>query len=542
MVTLNKTYIFGHKKPDTDSVMSAISLSYLKNKIGENTIPKILGDINKETQFALNYFNLKVPEYLNDVKLQLKDIDYHKNFVIKDTDSIYNGYQKMLEGSLTGLPVVDGKGYFTGLITIKDLSHVIINENADDLYTSYDNLLHVLKGEEVLRIGTEIVGHILVAAYRTATFMHNVQLKKDTILIVGDRHSIIEYAVNSGVRMIILSGDSEIKEEHIEIAKRNGVNIIRTPYTTYHITRLIGLTNYIKTMIRSYNPAKFENTEFVDNVIDINNRLKHTNYPIVDRYNKCLGLLKITDLSEKHPKKVILVDHNEKLQSVEGIEEAEILEIIDHHNLGSITTNVPINFRNMAVGSTCTIIYILFKEREVEIPKEIAGALLSGILSDTLILKSPTATVRDMEAVHDLANIAGIDYKEYGMSLLKAGTSLDGMSKEDVLYNDFKIYTVEDKNFAIGQFFTMNFDEIEKDLEEYIHVLDEVSEANNYHFVALYVTDIIKNGSYIIFNTRGKDIMELAYNINDIPQGYFIKGCVSRKKHVVPIIMSIFEN
>ena len=538
---MRKTFIFGHKKPDTDSVMSAISLSYLKNKLGENTVPKVLGDINKETQFALNYFNLKVPEYLNDVKLQLKDVDFHKNFLIKETDSIYNGYQKMLEAGLTGLPVVDEKGYFTGLITIKDLSHVIVNENAEDLYTSYDNLLHVLKGEEIIRNDNQIVGRLLVAAYRSTTFMQNIKLKEDMILIVGDRHSIIEYAVYSKVKMIILSGDSEIKDIHLEIAKKNGVNIIRTPYSTYHITRLVSLSNYIKTMVRSYNPTKFENTEFVANVIDINNRLKHTNYPIVDRRNKCLGLLKITDLSEKHPKKVILVDHNEKLQSVEGIEEAEILEIIDHHNLGSITTNSPINFRNMAVGSTCTIVYTLFKERNIEIPREIAGAMLSGILSDTLILKSPTATIKDITAVHELAAIAEVDYKKYGMSLLKAGTSLVGMTKEDVLYNDFKIYTVEDKTFAIGQFFTMNFDEIEKDLNEYIHVLDEVAEANNYNLVALFVTDIIKNGSYVIFNTKGKDIIELAYGINYIPEGYFINGCVSRKKHVVPMIMDVLE-
>lgn len=539
---MSKTYIFGHKKPDSDSVMSAIGLSYLKNKLGENTVPKVLGDINKETQYALDYFNLKTPEYLNDVKLQIKDIDYHKNFLIKENDSIYNGYQKMLESGLTGIPVVDEKGYFVGLITIKDLSHVIVNENAEALYTSYNNLLHVLKGEEILRIDEEILGQILVAAYRSTTFLQNVKLKKETILIVGDRHSIIEYAVESGVKLIILSGDSEIKEKHIEIARKNGVNIIRTPYTTYHITRLVSLTNYIKTMIRSYNPTKFENTEFVANVIDINNRLKHTNYPIVDRHNKCLGLLKITDLSEKHPKKVILVDHNEKLQSVEGIEEANILEIIDHHNLGSITTTSPINFRNMAVGSTCTIVYTLYKERKVEIPSSIAGALLSGILSDTLILKSPTATTRDVEAVNELASIAGVDYRKYGMSLLKAGTSLEGMTKEDVLYNDFKIYTVEDKNFAIGQFFTMNFEEIAQDMDEYVHVLDEVSESNNYNLVALFVTDIIRNGSYVIFNTRGKDTMELAYGVNNIPQGYFLPGCVSRKKHVVPMIMPIFEN
>ena len=539
---MSKTFIFGHKKPDTDSVMSAISLSYLKNKLGDNTVPKVLGDINKETQFALDYFNLKVPEYLNDVKLQLKDIDYHKNFFIRENDSIYSGYQKMLEGGLTGLPVVNEQGYFTGLITIKDLSHVIVNENGDELYTSYENLLHVLKGEEILKFDNEMLGRILVASYRSTTFMQNVKLEKDMILIVGDRHSIIEYAVESGVKLIILSGDSEIKDVHIEIAKRNGVNIIRSPYTTYHITRLVSLTNYIKTMVRSYNPTKFENTEFVANVVDINNRLKHTNYPIVDRRNRCLGLLKITDLSEKHPKKVILVDHNEKLQSVEGLEEAEILEIIDHHNLGSITTTSPINFRNMAVGSTCTIVYTLFKEREVDIPREIAGALLSGILSDTLILKSPTATIKDIEAVHELASIAGVDYKKYGMMLLKAGTSLVGMTKEDVLYNDFKLYTVGEKNFAVGQFFTMNFEEIERDLDQYIHVLDEVALANNYNLVALFVTDIIKNGSYVIFNTKGRDVIELAYSINNIPQGHFISGCVSRKKHVVPMIMPIFEN
>lgn len=539
---MQKTYIFGHKKPDSDSVMSAIGLSYLKNLLGENTEPRILGDVNKETAYALKYFHLPTPEYLNDVKLQLKDIDYHKNFHIKETDSIYTGYQKMLEKSLTGIPITDAKGYFTGLITIKDLSHVIINENTDDLYTSYDNILHVLKGESLLRFDDEIVGRILVAAYRSTTILENVKLERDMILIVGDRHSVIEYAVNSGVKLIILSGDAEIKEKHLEIARKNKVNIIRTPYPTYHITRLVSLTNYIKTMIRCYNPAKFEITEFVDNVVETNNKLKHTNYPIVDRRNKCLGLLKITDLAEKHPKKVILVDHNEKLQSVEGLDEAEILEIFDHHNLGSITTTSPINFRNMAVGSTCTIVYLMYKERNITPPKEIAGALLSGILSDTLILKSPTATPKDVEAVEYLSKIAEVDYKVYGMDLLKAGTSLEGMTKEDVLYNDFKLYTVEDKKFAIGQFFTMNFEEIEKDMAEYVHVLDEVAEANNYNLVALYVTDIIKNGSYVIFNTRGSGTMALAYGKDSIEEGYFIPGCVSRKKHVVPIIMPIFEN
>lgn len=539
---MEKTFIFGHKKPDSDSVMSAIGLSYLKNQLGECTEPRILGTVNKETKYALNYFGLKEPEYLNDVKLQLKDVNYHKGFYIRDTDSVYDGYQKMLKEGLTGIPVVKDNKQFLGLITIKDLSHIVVNANFEELYTSYQNIVKVLKGEEILKFDSEISGKIMVAAYRSTTFINTVPLTKEDILIVGDRHSVIEYAVESGVKLVVLSGDSEIKDEHIEIARKNKVNIIRTPYDSYHITRMIPLTNYIRTMIRSYNPIKFEETEFVDTVLDINNKLKHTNYPVVNKKNQCLGLLKIIDLNEKRPKNVILVDHNEKLQSVEGLEEANILEIFDHHNLGSITTSAPINFRNMAVGSTCTIVYTLYKERNVNLPKEVAGALLSGILSDTLILKSPTATPRDVEAVEELARIAGVDYQVYGMDMLKAGTSLEGMSKEDVLYNDFKLYTINEKTFAIGQFFTMNFDEMKKELDEYVATLDEVAEANNYDFVALYVTDIIKNGSYVIFNTKGQEVVDVCYEKENIPEGYFVENCVSRKKHVVPLIMEIFEN
>lgn len=538
---MKKTYVFGHKRPDTDAVMSAIGISYLKNQLGDNTEPRILGSINKETAYALKYFGLKEPRYLNDVKLKLKDINYHKKFFISENESIYDGYQAMLDAGLTGIPLVKNNQEFAGLVTLKDLSHIIINENAEDLYTSYDNLIHVLKGEQINKSSNEIIGKILVASYRSTTFISNVNLNENDILIVGDRHSVIEHAVNSRVELIILTNNCSIKEEHLEIAKRNNVNIIKTPFDTYKVSRLVSLTNYIKTMIREFNPVTFADTDFVSDIIDTNNKLKHTNYPVVDKNNKCLGLLKITDLSDKNPAKVILVDHNEKLQSVDGLDEAEIVEIFDHHALSSITTNNPINYRNMAVGSTCTIAYMIFKERNIEIPKRIAGALLSGILSDTLILKSPTRTTIDERAVMELSKIAEVDYYEYGMNLLKSGTSLDGMNKEDVLYNDYKLFNVNDENFAIGQFFTMNFDDIKKELDEYIKVLDKVAVANNYILVALYVTDIIKNGSYVIYNTKGSNIMYSAYQ-KEIAEGSFIPGCVSRKRNVVPLIMEVLEN
>lgn len=539
---MRKTYIFGHKKPDTDSVMASIGLSYLKNQLKEDTEPRVLGNINKESRYALKYFDVKEPEYLNDVKLQIMDVNYHKDFLIKENDSIYHGYQLMLRKGLTGLPVTKEDLEFVGLITMKDLSHMIINENIDNLDSTYENIIHVINGEEVLKIDDNIKGKIMVAAYKSTTFKDSVELKEDTILIVGDRHSIIEYATDSKIKLLIISGNCDIKPEHIEIAKRNNVNIIRTPYDSYHISRMLIYANNIKTMIGSYNPTKFEDTEYVDTVLEINNKLKHTNYPVVNKNNKCLGLLRITDLNEKNPKKVILVDHSEKLQTADGIEEAKILEIVDHHNLGSITTSQPINFRNMAVGSTCTILFTLYKEKNIKIPKKIAGVLLSGILSDTLILKSPTTTQKDIEAVDILSKIAEVDYKEYGMNMLKAGTSLEGMSKEDLIYNDYKLYTINEKTFAISQFFTMNFDDIKKDINSYIKILDSTCEANNYSMMALYVTDIIKNGSYVIYNTKAEDKMKIAYNDLDVEQGFFVENCVSRKKNVVPLIMDLFDN
>lgn len=538
---MGKTFIFGHKKPDTDSVTSCIALSYLKNKMGKDTEPRVLGSINKETAYALETFGVEKPEYLNDVKLQMKDVSYHKGFMVEDIAPIYNGYQAMIKEGLTGIPVVDKNKQFFGLLTMKDLSRMFLNATSSALNTSYENLLQVLSAEEICKFDDEIGGELLVAAYRSTTFIQNVALDANKILIVGDRHSVIEYAVESGIKMIIIAGSGEIKEEHLEIARKNHVNVIRSSYDTYHIAKLMPLTNYIKTMVNSYNPTKFEDTDFISDVLEINDKLKHTNYPIVDKQNECLGLFKLTDLSEKSPKHVILVDHNEKAQSADGIGEAEILEIIDHHNLGSITTSAPINFRNMAVGSTCTIVYNLFLEQDIEIPKEIAGLLLSGIVSDTLILKSPTATKKDREAVLALSHLAEVDYETYGMELLKAGTSLEGMSAEDVIYNDFKVFNVGEKSFAIGQFFTMNFGDIKSEEEKYIHALDEIAEANHYDLITLYVTDIVKNGSYILYNKRAKSLLETAYNIEILEQGHYFDGCVSRKKHIVPVIMDVFE-
>ena len=539
---MDKIYVFGHRKPDTDSVSAAISYANLKKELGFDVEPRILSSINKETKYALDFFKVKEPMYLNDVKLQLKDINYHKGYYLNENKSIYDSYLYMLKENLTGVPIVDDNNKFKGIVTIKDLAHAFIDTKVESLETSYDNLLAVLKGEQINRVDEEIVGNILAASYRSTTIINNVTFTNNDVLIVGDRHSVIEYAINAKVKLLIISGSLEIKDEHIKLAIKNKVNVIRSSYDTYHIAKLISLANFIKTVKKGTKDAVyFDENTYVDDILDVNKKLRHTNYPVVNgKTGVCLGLLRITDLDSKNPKKVILVDHNEEKQSAEGLNEAGILEIVDHHNLSSLSTPSPINFRNMAVGSSNTIIYSLYKERNIEIPKEIAGMMLSGILSDTLILKSPTTTELDRKAVKELSSIAEVDYEEYGLNLIKAGTSLEGMTHEDVLYNDFKLYTVDDKTLGIGQFFTTNFDEIEKDMDAYLDTLDREAEANNYSLIALYITDIIKNGSYVLYNRKASDIMRMAYDSN-IEEGTYIQDCVSRKKNVVPIIMASFE-
>ncbi len=538
---MNKVYVFGHRNPDTDSVTSAIALSYLKNELGVTAEPRVLGEINKETKFVLDYFNMDIPKYLNDVKLQMKDLNYHKNLFVHKHTSLEDTYSYMLENNITGVPVVGDENKFEGLITIKNIAKGLISGDFTRLNTSYDNILKTLHAEGVLKYDDEIMGNLLIASYRSTTFMSNIYLKKDDILIVGDRHSIIEKAVESGVRLLIIVGNGEIKEKHIEIAKTNKVNIIRTPYDTFRTSRLIGLTNYISTLITGERPYTFDQNDYYDDFLVKSSKLKHNNYPIISAKDVCKGLIRVTEITEKNKKQVILVDHNEESQSVVGLEEAEILEIVDHHKLGTIATNHPINFRNMSVGSTNTIVYYLYKENGIKIPDNIAGVMLSGILSDTLALTSPTTTEKDREVVRLLSKQIDIDYEQYSLKMFKAGTSLEGKTKLEIINEDIKSFDVEDVSFAVSQVFTLNFEEILNEKEEYLSIIEKMKNDKGHRLVLLVVTDIIKNGSYIFYTEKEKELLEDAYHIKDLYQGYYMNGFVSRKKQIVPAIMEVIH-
>lgn len=538
---MEKIYVFGHQKPDTDSITSSISLSYLKNKLGMHTVPARLGEINDETKFVLKTFGVNSPMLLNDVKLQLKDLNYHKDYYVNQDVSIGDAYQYMLEKGITGVPVVDNSKKFVGLVTIKMITRDLIDGNFSKLHTSYNNIVNTLEGEEVLHFDDEIDGNIMAAAYRSSTFMNTIRLGENNILIVGDRHSVIEYAIMSKVKLLIIVGNGEIKEEHLEMAKKNHVNIIRTGFDTFRTTKVIGLSNYLKNIIPEDRPYTFDEGTYYDDFIVKTNKLKHNNYPIIDKNGLCKGLIRITEITDFNRKKVILVDHNELEQSAEGLEEADIVEVVDHHKIGNISTKNPINFRNMSVGCTNTIIYQMYKENNIEIPKNIAGLMLSGILSDTLALTSPTTTELDKEVVYNLAKVVEVDYHSYALDMFKAGTSLQGKTIEEIVNTDIKGFTTDDISFAVSQVFTLDIDSVLSKKEEYIKYINELAKNKGYRLVLLVITDIIRNGSYLLYTDGSAEIIADGFNFSEINQGVYIDGVVSRKKQIVPAIMDVIR-
>ena len=535
---MEKIYIFGHQSPDTDAVTSAISLSYLKNKLGMDTEPRVLGHINKETKYVLDKFGVKEPKYLNDVKLQLKDLDYHKGLFVDENKSIDYVYKFLTEKGVTGTPVVTDGNKYKGIITIKDIAKKLISNDFDKIDSNYSNILETVSGEEVLKFDDEIKGNVLVASYDSDTFTSNVNLNSDSILIVGDRQDIIKKAIDDNVKLIVVTGPEKITEENLKLAENNKVNVIKTNIDSFHTSKLICLSNKIGTLLVEDTSKIFRENDYYTDFIEATKKLKHNNYPILNNNDECLGLIRITEIINKNNKKVMLVDHQEKEQSVIGLDEANILEIVDHHKIGNINTTNPINFRNMTVGSTNTIVYFMYKENNVEIPKEIAGIMLSGLLSDTLCLQSPTTTEIDKKVAEDLALIAGVDYKKYALDMFKAGTSLEGLTKEEVIKSDFKSFPIGDEKMAIGQVFTLDVDRIFDELDTYIEKLEEINNKEGYKFIVIAITDILKNGSYLIFTENAKSVLESIYKLDDIKQGYYVDGLVSRKKQILPAILS----
>lgn len=537
---MEKVYVIGHKKPDTDSVTAAINLSYLRNKMGYNTVPMILGEINNETKFVLDYFKVKKPKYLNDVRLQIKDLNYNKNHFVNKNTSVYDSFAYMNSQLISNIPIIDDDYTFLGSVSMKDIAKDMICGNNNYLEASFENILSTIDGKELLRFDENIRGQVLVASYRSTTFIQNVKITPETIIIVGDRHSIIEYAVNSSAKLIILTGSSRIHDEHLEIARKNKVNIIKTDLNTFDSAKLISLSKNINELVKNDEVICFNETDDVNDFIAIANKMKYSNFPVVDKDNKCKGIVKLSHTADKNKKRVILVDHNEYEQSVDGLDEAEIVEIIDHHKIGTIGTSAPINFRNMPVGSTNTILFMLYKENNIEIPEHVAGLMMSGVISDTLLFASPTTTEFDKMVVEELAKILNIDYREYAMKMFEAGSTLEGKTEDEIFYTDFKNFSIEGKKVGVSQISTVSPNSILDNSEKYIKLINDLAVNGEYDIVALFVTDILRNGSYIFYNDNSCDILDECFG-HDLVQGKYLEGIVSRKKQVIPTIMERLE-
>ena len=534
---MDKIYIFGHKNPDTDSVTSAISLAYLKNIFHKKAVPCILGEVNNETKFVLDYFKVDKPIYLNDTKLQVKDLDYNKGCYLNEDLTLNDLYNYMQTHEITGVPIADINNKYVGIVTMKDLLKIIIDPHYDNLYTSYSHILTITKGVEVTKFTDEVKGRFLISAFKASDFEEKINLSSNDILITGNRPQVLEYAINSKIQLIIVVGAKKLEKELIDKAKKNKVSIITTSLESLYVSRMIVLSNYIKSIVSKQNNALIDENMYVNDFLVIFNKFKYTNYPIINKHNKILGLLRSEDINEKHKKKVIMVDHNEYSQSVDGIEEADIIEIVDHHKVGNINSTEPINFRNMAVGSTNTIIYEMYKEQKVSPPPTIAGLIIAGIISDTLMFHSPTTTSYDKKAVSELSKIAGINPTSLSKKMFESGASLKGKTVEELIYNDFKAFNIGAYKIGIGQMTVINYKEVLNDKNKYLKVIEKITSEHEYDILAFCITDVINSNTYLLYNNDSKTIFETIFNISELYQGYELRGVVSRKKQIIPLLM-----
>ena len=533
-------YIFGHKNPDTDSVTSAIALSYLKNKKGIKSVPKVIGPINRETRFALDYFGVKTPSYINDVRVKVSDVKYVKKAYISENATIDETFNFMRDKDLTAVPLVNKNKKVTGYITLKDIAKFMMTENKMMIDTSLKHLLKTLNARIITNFDNTFQGRIAMITFSSEAFIKEVKLFPDSILIVGDRYKVIDHALDEKIKLIVLTRDRVIPTDLLQKAIKNKVNIITSHYSSFELCTKLPTANFVKVINKTLNPLVVNVNGYLSDLTLITQRFNYTNYPVVNDKDECLGVIRINDMKNYETNKVILVDHNNYEQSVEGLEEAEIVEVFDHHNIGNIGTNSPIYFTCRPVGCTGTIIADRYEKEGIKIPKDMAGLMLSAIISDTLLFTSPTTTEIDKLMAEKLAKIAKVDIDKYGMEMLKAASSIKGLSPVDVINQDFKSYSIADHIYGIAVVTTMEFDEIAKNINEYVDILNDMSK-EKYKGVLVFAVDILKKGSFIIYNETSKNLMENAFGINNISEGMFLPDIMSRKKQIIPPIMKVLE-
>lgn len=535
--------VIGHRNPDTDSLCSAIAYAYLKRKItGENYVPKRAGQINAESKFVLEHFQVGIPDYLGDVRTQVMDIDVNRVPGVAGHISLKNAWKIMKEDMLQTLPIVDDEGYLTGLITVEDIakSYMDVYDSCviANSWTPFRNIVETLNGEMLNGDIDERVssGKCLIAA-ANPDLMENY-IEKDDIVILGNRYESQLCAIEMGARCIIVCDGAKVSYTIGKLAEEHGCFIIRTPYDTFTASRMIHQSIPIGFFMKQKHLITFGRGEFLDDIRETMTKKRYRDFPILDWNGKYYGMISRRSLLGARKKKLILVDHNEPTQAVDGIEEAQIMEIIDHHRIGSIETMGPVFFRNQPLGCTATIIFQMFQEYNVKIPQKIAGLLCSAILSDTLIFRSPTCTQIDKDAVEKLAEIAGIVPEEYAAKMFQAGSNLSVKSPEEIFYQDFKKFELGDITLGVGQINSMTAKELEAIKDKMNPYLQKALSEHEVEMIYFMLTDIMEESTELL--CAGNGARELALQAFSLPpetEQIVLKHTVSRKKQVIPALL-----
>lgn len=532
-------YIFGHKNPDTDSICSAIAYAEFKNKISDiKAIPVRLGEINRETHFALSYFDVEVPQLIETVKVQVSDLNIDNTAPVSPDISLKMAWAIMQKNNTKTLPVVDNSGKLTGIASISNLTSSYMDVWNNDILaksnTSLDNILDTLSARCIYAHDEKPTfnGKIVTIAMHPDNAVKIIE--NGDIVLCGDREDAQDLALDCNASLIIITGNLGVNEEVVDKAKKVGCSIISTPYDTFTTSRLITQSIPIEYVMTKNNIVSFSTNDFVEDIKDIMLETRYRSYPVIDENNNVIGSISRYHLISQHKKRVILLDHNEKTQSVHGLEDAEILEIIDHHRIADVQTGLPIYFRNEPLGSTSTIVASMFFENGIRPSKKVAGLLCSAIISDTLLFKSPTATNIDRLMLDRLAQIANLDVEKYAKELFKAGTSLKNRTLEEILHQDLKSFTLSNLSVGISQVGTMDmegFSDIRKDM---LTLMEKKASEANYNILILMLTDIFRGGSEMLVVGKDKDIVPRAFNEKLIDNSMYLPGILSRKKQVVP--------
>ncbi len=540
-------YITGHKNPDSDSICSAIAYADYKNNIGEQiAIPVRLGDLNRETKFILDYFDVEEPIYLETLRLNVDDLDFDKIAPITLDISLGMALDLMKKNNLNSIVVVDENEKLSGIVTVSDIigSYMDVWDNTI-LYksnTPIDNIIDTLSGNPVHISKTlkQFKGKLLVLSMKLESMEKYIET--DDIVICGDREDVQRFALEKDISLMIITGGGEVNEDIIKKAKEKDISLVTTPHDTFTTSRLIIQSIPVSYVMTKDNLVLFDLDDLVDDVKSKMSQTRYRSYPVLDLNNNVVGLISRYHLISSIKKKVILVDHNERRQSIDGLEDAKILEIIDHHRVADVFTGTPIYFRNEPVGSTATIIASIFFENGRRPSKKIAGILAAAIISDTLFFKSPTSTNTDKIMLKRLEKIADLNVEEFAMEMFKEGTSLTGKTPEELLKEDFKVFTIGEEAIGIAQVYTMDPDSLNDMKGELLELMEKKRSEEGYVSFILMLTDIFKEASEMIVVGEYKDIIGKALGESTGKDSFYAKGVLSRKKQVVPPITTAIEN